>query len=164
MSGPDVLNTERISPPSFLCTVNIFEFHRELTHAMVVSPDADEREQLERLTTAWEEFDRTYDLSTVADFLAEDMLILPPGESPIEGKAAALEYLDRPEAEASPDIDQWPEHIFVSGDLAVVQVGVAAVPDEADAPLEDGLKGLDVYRREEDGDWEQIITIWNDQI
>lgn len=131
---------------------------------MPVTPSADEREQLEQLTAAWERYDRTYDVSAVADFLADDMLILPPGASPIEGKAAALDYLNRVDAEANSNIDQGAEHIFLSGDLAVVHVSVETVSDDADEPVSDGHKGLDVYRRDQEGEWKQIITIWNDEI
>lgn len=131
---------------------------------MPVKPSPEEREQLEQITAAWEEYDRSRDPAVIADYLAEDMMFLPPGESPIEGKAAALDFLGDQDAEYNPDLDQWAENIYVSGDLAVVHVCVATTPDDADEPVGGGTKGIDVYRRQEDGGWSQIISVWNDQI
>lgn len=124
-----------------------------------------DHEQLEQITATWEEYDRTSDASVIADFLAEDIRFLPPGRSPIEGKEAAMDYLDRPDR-AGADIDQWPEDIIVGDDLAVVHVSVEGTrpPEEGDEPEEVNHKGLDVYRRDRAGNWEQIFSIWNDQI
>lgn len=132
---------------------------------MSVTPSAEEREQFEQITAAWQEYDRTFAVSTVADYLAEEVLFVPPGGSTVEGKEAALDYLDRPEEDASRDLDQWVENIFVSGDLAVVHVVVdgTVVPDEGEEPAEMSHTGLDVYRRDEGGTWKQIIAMWNDQ-
>lgn len=131
---------------------------------MSMEPTPEEREQLERITAAWEEYDRTRDPAVIADYLAEDIMFLPPGSSPIEGKAAALDALEDADGESDPDLDQWGENIFVSGNLAVVHGCVATTPDNADEQIDGGTTGLDAYRREEDGEWRQIISIWNDQI
>lgn len=124
-----------------------------------------DREQLEQITAAWEEYDRTFDVSAIADYLAEDIKFLPPGESPIEGKEAALGYLDRPDREGV-DIDQWPEDIIVGEDLAVVHGAVEGTKpsEEGEEPEDVSHKGLDVYRRDGHGGWEQLISIWNAQV
>lgn len=133
---------------------------------MTLTPSTGDRKQLEDITAAWEEYDRSGNPEVIADYLSADMMFLPPGESPVEGKEAVLEYLGDPdpEAEYNPDLDQWPENIYVSGDLAVVHVCVATPPDDADESGGGGVTGLDVYRRGEDGEWGQIISIWNDGI
>lgn len=131
---------------------------------MPLTPTADVREQLEQITAAWEEYDRTFDVSAISDYLAADVMAMIPDKSPIVGKEAFVEYLDRPEEEASPDIDQWVENIFVSGDLAVVHAGVATVSDDTGEPVDEGIKGLDVYRRDSDEGWELIITIFNNKV
>lgn len=132
---------------------------------MPIDTSADDREQLEEITALWEEYDRTFDASVIADVLAEDIVFLPPGDPPIEGKEAAIDYLDRPE-QAGMDIDQWPEDIVVGEDLAVVRGGVEGTrpPEEGTEPDDVSTKGMDVYRRNEDGGWEQIYSIWNDQL
>lgn len=131
---------------------------------MSLEPSPDDRRALEQRISALEEFDRTYEVSAIADSLAEDVMFLPPDSSPIEGKDAALEYLEREDPDPNPDLEQWPEHIYVSGDLAVVHASVGTFPNGGDEPVEGGHKGLDVYRRDEEGDWKHIISIWNDQI
>lgn len=127
--------------------------------------DATDREHLEQLTAAWKEYDRTFDPSLVTDFLADDITLLSPCQSPIEGKDAAVAYLDRPKKDAEVEIEQYPTNIVVGADLAVVQVVVegTVVPADADEPEDVSHKGLDVYRRDEEGEWEQCITIWNEQ-
>lgn len=131
---------------------------------MSLEPSSDDREQLEQIMAAWEAYDRTYDPSTIADYLAEDVMLMIPDQSPVVGREAALDYLDRPEGEASPEIDQWAENILVSGDLAVVHAGVATVSDETGEPVDEGIKGIDVYRRDPTEGWKLIITIYNNQV
>lgn len=131
---------------------------------MSLEPTGEEREQLEQITAAWEEYDRTYDPSTVADYLAEDVMLMIPEQSPIIGREAAVDYLDRPEEEASPEINQWAENLFVSGDLAVVHAGVATLSDETGEPIDEGIKGIDVYRRQPNEGWKLIITIYNSHV
>lgn len=40
---------------------------------------------------AWEKWDETGDLSVIADHLAEDVVVMPDGESPIAGKENVTE-------------------------------------------------------------------------
>lgn len=132
---------------------------------MTTEASADDREQIEEITAAWEEYDRTRDVSAIADYLAEDVVIMPPGDSPVAGKVAVKEWLDQPEEEGDGDLPQWIEEIHVSGNLAVVYAAKEGtrVPDDGDKPVEVSYKGLDVYRSSEKGEWKQIISIWNDQ-
>lgn len=130
---------------------------------MTVTPGGDDREQLEGISEVWQEYDRTHDVSVIADYLAEDMMLLPPGGSAIEGKGAVLDALGGP-GEGNPDNTHWVENIFVGDDLAVVHEAKGSIPDDADEPIDGGLTALDVYRRDENGEWAQIISMWNDQI
>lgn len=73
--------------------------------------------------------------------------------------------MDRPDREGL-DIDQWPEDIIVGEDLAVVHGAVEGTkpPEKGEEPDEVSHKGLDVYRRDGGGGWEQLISIWNAQV
>lgn len=130
---------------------------------MSLEPTFDDRARIEEITSAWQEYDRTRDTSVLADYLAEEMMLLPPGGSPIEGKEAVINALKRPH-EGNPDSTQWIENIFASGDLAVSHVAKGSIPDDAEEPIDGGITGLAVHRRNEDGEWVQIISMWNDQI
>lgn len=134
---------------------------------MSVEPTPDEREEFERITAAWEEYDRTRDVAAIADYFAEDVVLMPPGESPVVGKESVKEWLDHPEEGGDQDeeLPQWIEDIYVSGDLAVVYAAKegTTMPDDGGEPVEVSYKGLDVYRRDADGVWKQLISIWNDR-
>lgn len=134
---------------------------------MPTEASADDREQIEEITAAWEAYDRTRDVSAIADYLAEDVVIMPPGDSAVAGKVAVEEWLDQPVAEGDEEeeLPQWIEEIHVSGKLAVVHAAKEGtrLPDDGDEPVEVSYKGLDVYRRSKEGEWKQIISIWNDQ-
>lgn len=130
---------------------------------MPVKPTPEERDQLERISEVWQEYDRTNDASVIADYLAEDMMLLPPGGSAIEGKEAVLDVLGGP-GDGNPDSTHWVENVFVGDDLAVVHEAKGSIPDDADEPVDGGLTAIDVFRRDEDGEWTQIISMWNDQI
>lgn len=134
-----------------------------------MSPEAtpDEREQFEQIKAAWEEYDRTGDVGAIADYFAEDVVLMPPGESSVVGKESVEEWLDRPDGGGDEDgeFPQWIEETYVSDNLAVVSAAKEGtrMPEEGGEPVEVSYKGLDVYRRDADGAWKQIISIWNDQ-
>lgn len=129
---------------------------------MSLEPTTDDREQLEQIITAWEEYDRTFDESIIAEYLDDDIVLMIPGQAPIVGKEAVVEYLDRPTEEAHPTTEQWIENVYVSGDLAVVHVS-ATFGDKEGGLEESGIKGLDVCRRDGDG-WLQIISVFNEHV
>ncbi|MEF8812880.1 MAG: hypothetical protein V5A55_03570 [Halovenus sp.] len=53
----------------------------------------DAREQIPRIRAAWETYDNTGDVTAVADHLAEDLVLVPPGTPPIVGTEAVVEGL-----------------------------------------------------------------------
>lgn len=129
---------------------------------MSLDPTADDRERLEQIIAAWEQYDRTFDVSDIAEYLADDIILMVPETPPITGKEAVLDYLDRPEEEAHPTTEQWAENIYVSGNLAVISVR-ATFGDQGNGLEAGGIKGLDVCRRDVEG-WRQLISIYNEHV
>lgn len=123
---------------------------------------ADDRKQIARIRAAWEAYDNTGDITAIADHLAEDIVLMPPGTPPIAGKEAVAEGLT---GASDADIDQKCEGLFVSGNLAVDRITITGSrdPSACDDVVDVSLKGVDVYRREADGAWKCIIAIWNNQ-
>lgn len=131
----------------------------------MANDNADDRERIQQLTEAWDEYDNTGDVTVVEDILAEDVVFMPPGESPIVGKENAIEWMAPHTEDRDWDIDQRPEDIFVSGDLAVVRIAITGtrVPEESDEPVDVSTKVVDVYRKDAEEGWKHIISIWNDE-
>lgn len=127
---------------------------------MPTDADASDREQIARIRAAWEAYDNTGDITAIAEYLAEDVVLMPPGAPPIVGKEAVVEGLAD---ERDYDIDQASEEVFVSGNLAVDRITITGSRDPTAGDDADGvsLKGVDVYRRDADGTWKCLIAIWN---
>lgn len=129
---------------------------------MSPNPTADDRVQIARIRAAWEAYDNTGDLTAITDHLADDIVLMPPGTPPITGKEAVVDGLT---GESDADIDQTSEGLFVSGNLAVDRITITGTrdPTAGNDAVDVSLKGVDVYRREADGAWRCIISIWNNQ-
>lgn len=129
---------------------------------MPSNDDADDRAQIDRIRAAWEAYDDTGDVTEIADYLAEDIVLMPPGAPPIAGKAAVVAGLA---GERNYDIDQTSVDLVVSGELAVDRLTVTGTrnPSAGHDSVDVSFKAVDVYRRDADGTWKCIISIWNDQ-
>lgn len=81
------------------------------------------------------------------------MTVFPPEPSPIEGTPAA--------PRKTPDGDQWTETLHAGRKLAVVYVSVTIDADDSNDLPEAGPKRVNVYQGTDEGDWTQILIIWN---
>lgn len=126
------------------------------------TPRGDDERHIARIREAWERFDNTGEATEIADHLADDVVLLPPGAPPITGKAAVMEGVT---GSGDNDIEQSSENLVVSGDLAVDWIGVRTARDSPASDVSDDtkLQEVDVYRRDENGTWKLIIAIWNNQ-
>lgn len=130
---------------------------------MPTNDGADDRDRIKRIREAWERFDNTGDVTAIADHLAEDVVLMPPGAPPITGKAAVIEGAN---GGSDFDINQTSENLLISGDLAVDRITVTGTRDSVAGDDSDHwtLKGVDIYQREAIGAWKCIIAIWNNQV
>lgn len=132
---------------------------------MPANDGIDDREQIKQLREAWNEYDETGDVSAIPP-LADDVVFMPAGESPIIGKDNCLDWM-APHEPLDNDyaIEQVTEEIYLSGDLAVDRGGmIIRDPDGDDDGVVKSHKDVDVYRRDENGEWEYLIWIGNEQI
>lgn len=129
---------------------------------MSATPGPDDAVLIGRIREAWGHFDGTGDARVIEDYLADDIVLMPPGAPAMTGKP---EILQGGAAAAAYDIDRTSEGLFVSGDLAVDRIRVTGTrnPDSRGVSDEVSLKGLDIYRRDRSGGWECIIAIWNNR-
>ncbi len=114
-------------------------------------------QELSRFRTAWETYDNTGDDSLLKEALAENVVHVWPGEEPIAGRDELLESL--------PDVTdrEWEfesNNLTVSGDLAVEQFTITWRKETEDGGVEKGsIDSVDVYQRDEEGTWKQIISL-----
>lgn len=116
-------------------------------------------EQADEIMEAWQEFDDTGDITVLADYLAEDVIHSPPGAPPIVGKDALLEHLDGLDpTEAGWEIQI--DDLVVGEDLAVARSTIVGEPSSnaAGDPEKVSLSSIDVFQRQNDGSWNQIIS------
>ncbi|MFB6220966.1 MAG: nuclear transport factor 2 family protein [Halolamina sp.] len=116
-------------------------------------------EPIEEIMAAWQTFDDTGDLSVLTDHLADDVVHSPMGGKPVVGKGAVVEHLrglDPTENDWEMELDD----VEVGTDLAIARATIRGqtAPDDGSDPEEIVLSSVDVFRREDDGSWKQIIS------
>ena len=89
----------------------------------------------------------------------DDVMILPPGAHRVDGRAAAAEWL-----ESFPKLLEFsgkPSIIHGHGNIAFT-TGVAHAKMEIDgAVVDDAMKWLGIFERQEDGSWKMLADMWN---
>lgn len=132
---------------------------------MPTTDRTEDREQIKQGSRAWREYDETGDVSAIPP-LADDVVFMPSGESPIVGKENCMEWLAPHEPlESGYEIEEVVEEIHISGDLAVERGGMIVRETDADGePVVKSHKDVNVYQRDENGQWEYLIWIGNEPI
>ncbi len=94
------------------------------------------------------------------DTCSEDVILIPPGDSHIHGRATAQEWL-----ESFPRFIEFagePSVVRGSGDMAFT-TGVAHGKLEIDGEAVDTVfKWLAVLERQDDGEWKMLADAWNE--
>lgn len=121
--------------------------------------------KIHEIMTAFEEFDNTGDVDVLAPHLAEDVVFMSPGRSPVRGKDEIVERYLEPFPEDAYDVEQHSEDLLVGDTLAVNRVSVIGQRVSPNGEEDEAVshKGIDVFRKDPDGSWEVVISIWNDQ-
>lgn len=113
--------------------------------------------QFEQFREAWETYDNTGDRSLLKDVLAENVVHISSGGETIAGREALIEAL--------PDVTDrdWEfesDNLVQSGDLAVEQFTIHWTKESEDGEVETGkIDSVDVYQRQDDGSWSQIVSL-----
>jgi len=91
----------------------------------------------------------------------DDVMVLPPGTHRLDGREAAKAWLDG-----------FPKVVAFEGEPSVVQgtgtmaftTGVARAKLEIDGEIVDqAIKWLAIFERQDDGGWKMLADMWNDQ-
>lgn len=107
---------------------------------------------------------REGDLDAVMDAISEDIILIPPSLPILKGKAQVrLFYRTQLEKirllEFAPSLDE----LVVCGDWAFSRGTAALVAhtDESDHPVQVFNRGLEIWKRQEDGSWKLTRAIGN---
>jgi uncharacterized protein (TIGR02246 family) len=104
------------------------------------------------------------DAAAGAAAYTDDAVVMPPNESPVEGKQAIEKYLAELSSQLqSSDFQLSISEVDVQGDTAIVRGTYSSnitIPG-MDAPMEDRGKTLTVWKKQADGNWKLHRDIWN---
>lgn len=124
---------------------------------MSTETGGDDREQLTQFREAWKQFCDTGDESELLDLLAEDFVWMPSWDADPElGKDEMEDHL-----EGEPNCQYESERLIVRDDWAVEEIveTVTRVDEETGEPEEVTIGGWEVYQKQGDGDWKQILSL-----
>ncbi len=119
---------------------------------------------VERATAAFHEALRTNDAETFLSFVADDVVMMPPGEAPVRGK-------DGLRAWYAAFLSQYRTSSLTLGDREVtvgegfaVEIGSfewGLIPAAGGTPVLDRGHYMQVWKRQPDGQWRFQREIWN---
>lgn len=124
-----------------------------------------EGKALKQLSRDWSAQAATGDLDTILAGWADDAVVMPPGMPPIEGKAAIRSYVEGAMRLPGFTISWEPVMVQVarSGDLAyMIERNIMTLNDSTGNRVTTYGKVVTVWRKDPDGQWRNIVDIWND--
>ena len=105
------------------------------------------------------------DVNTIMSLFADDAVRIPPDEPAQSGEEAIRSYFQRIFDDFALQEQDVVEDIKVNGDLAVAHIvyTATATPKAGGEPI--GMNGnwIRVYKRQSDGAWKCIYSIWSDE-
>ena len=124
-----------------------------------------EGEKLMQLSRDWSDVIKTGDLEKIIEGWADDAVMMVPGMSPLKGKEAIKGYVKAGLEIPGFSIKWEPLEVFVSdnGDMAyMIERNEMIVNDSLGSPIVTYNKTVTVWRKESDGDWKNVIDMWNE--
>ena len=123
----------------------------------VLSPE--DIQALKEITATHIESSLAGDRKAWTSTCTDDVILLPPGDSRVDGKEAAAEWL-----EGFPKVLEFkgsPSVVRGTGNMAFT-TGVAHTKLEMDGEAIDAaMKWLAVFERQDNGGWKMIVDMWN---
>ena len=103
------------------------------------------------------------DAGSLLALFDSDLVVMPPNEPPIVGKAALRSWFLRLTDQFSIELDSSVEELKVSGDWAYERFSFrrTMTPTGGGEPTTARGKGIHVYRRQSDGSWKLARDLWN---
>ena len=115
-------------------------------------------EALMQTSREWSKAAQSGDMAKVADYFAEDAIIVPAGENPVRGKQAIRAYLA--EAAKIPGFKiRWePIEGKVSGDMGyLLERTHMTMTGPEGTPVTETMQAVTVWRKSPDGSWKNVV-------
>lgn len=95
--------------------------------------------------------------------MVHSLVIMPPNEAQAVGMEAGRAWAEAFMGAATIDaLDYTDSSIIVAGDWAIEHYGGAVTMTPADGEsIDETIKGIHIYQRQEDGSWKMTHDIWN---
>ena len=127
------------------------------------SSEADE-EAIRAVSDAEFEAVKEGDIDTLLAVVGDDVVIMPPNEAAIYGKAAFGSWSERFYSQFTIEqFDHSQEEIVVVGDWAFERwtVSMTVSPSGEEDAVSDEVKGIHIFHKQSDGSWRIVRDIWN---
>ena len=122
------------------------------------------RERIDKTHFAWLDAMTGNDAAALGRVVTEDVVLMPPNEQPLTGRAAIVDWFAgvvRQARTTSVDVPQ--REVIVSGDYGIERGSYVwtVSPVAGGSPIV--LRGsfLAIYQQQSDGEWMVIRNIWN---
>ena len=119
---------------------------------------------VERATAAFHQALRTNDAETFLSFVADDVVMMPPGEAPVRGKDALRAwYAAFLSQYRTSSLTLGDREVFVGEEFAV-EIGSfewGLIPAAGGSPVLDRGHYMQVWKRQPGGQWRFEREIWN---
>lgn len=123
-----------------------------------------EGEKLMQLSREWSASAATDSIDKTLSYWAEDAVVMSPGQPAIKGKAAIREMMAATSKIPGFRISWSPVSVSVSkeGDMAyMIEQNQITVNDSLGNPVTEFNKSVTIWRKEADGNWKNIVDMWN---
>lgn len=121
----------------------------------------------EKATSAFHQALRTNDAETFLSFIAEDVVLMPPGEAPVRGKSAVQTWFEGFLSQYhTTSLSLADQEVFL-GDGWAVELGTyewGLAPAAGGAPVIDRGNYMQVWKLQNDGQWRFAREVYNSSV
>lgn len=124
----------------------------------------EEGQKLMQLSREWSRLAGTDSLEKVLAYWADDAVVMPPGQTPVKGKAAIRQMVEGTAHIPGFQISWEPQSVYISnsGDLAyMIEQNHISFVDSGGATHHEYNKAVTVWRKDADGNWKNVVDMWN---
>lgn len=123
-----------------------------------------EEQKLMQLSRDWSAIVNSGDIDAILEYWDEDATMLPPDYPMLEGKAAIRRYVESAASIPGFRITWEPlsAHVSESGDMAyLIERNGVTIDNAKGEPMTTEGNVVTVWERKENGEWKNVIDIWN---
>jgi ketosteroid isomerase-like protein len=125
------------------------------------------RTSVEASTAAFHQALRTNDVETFMSYVADDVVLMPPGEAPVRGKAEVRRWYETFLSQyRTSSLLLTDKEVFVGGDWAAERGAYewGLTPTAGGAPVVDRGSYLQIWARQPQGEWRFAREIYNSSV